>query len=72
MPTRLSQTPPLPPDREQIEAHLLAELRRAEEEFKQAGPDQKAAAEEVFRKALREFSELILDPRFPPGLSGRF
>lgn len=61
----------VPPNREQIEAQLLAELRRAETEFKEARPENKAAAEEVFRKALREFSELVLDPKLPPRLSGR-
>jgi hypothetical protein len=66
-----SRMPSVPPNREQIEAQLLAELRRAETQFKQASPDQKAAAEEVFRKALREFSELVLDPKVPPRLSGR-
>lgn len=70
MHTSSSRMPSVPPNREQIEAQLLAELRRAEMEFREAAPDQKAAAEEVFRKALREFSELVLDPKVPPRLRG--
>jgi hypothetical protein len=36
-------------------------LKSAEAKFKQAGPDEKRAAEKEFRNALRRFSTLILD-----------
>jgi len=54
------ETPPGPEMREQIEANLLAELRQAETEFKQANFDQREPAERKFREALRRFSEFVL------------
>ena len=51
---------PEPEMREQIEANLLAELRQAESEFKQASFEQREPAERKFREALRRFSEFIL------------
>ena len=57
--------------RQQIEAQLLDELRSAEAAFKAAPASHKQAAEEHFRKALRRFSELVLDSRMPAGINVR-
>ena len=50
-----------PGSQQETEAALLRELKSAEAKFKQAGPDEKRAAEKEFRNALRRFSALILD-----------
>ena len=50
-----------PGSQQETEAALLRELKSAEAKFKQAGPDEKRAAEKEFRSALRRFSTLILD-----------
>lgn len=55
--------------RQQIEAELLLQVRRAEAEFRDATSDEKEAASERYRDALQRFSDLILDRRVPPGLS---
>lgn len=51
------------------EGKLLHQVRQAEIEFKQAGPEQKEQAGERYRRALDRFSRLILDRRFPPDFS---
>ena len=45
----------------QLEAELLTEVRRAETEFKEAGPEQLDLASERYRNALRRFTKLVLD-----------
>lgn len=61
---------PLLPEQD-IEAQLLNELRRAETKFKEAPPNEKPAAEQEFREALRRFSALVLDRKLPSGFSVR-
>ena len=62
------QTPPNRQSREQLEEQLLAEVRQAESEFRNASPDQKEAVAERYRQALQRFNDLILG-RKPPGTS---
>ena len=65
MRTARFDTPGWSPSRQQLEAELLIQLRRAEAEFHEASADQKEQAGERFRQALERFSRLILDRRFP-------
>lgn len=51
---------------QELEIHLLDEIRRAEVEFKEAPADQKEQAGERYRRALDRFCELVIDRRFPP------
>ncbi len=62
------QGPPNRQSRERLEEQLLAEVRQAESEFRNARPDQKEAVAERYRQALQRFNDLILD-RKPPGTS---
>ena len=67
MPTPQPQGRPLPQSREELERRLLAELKSAENVFRNAAPDQKEKASERYRAALERFNSLVVDRKMPSG-----
>lgn len=59
--------PSRPKTRQQLEAELLAELKRAETAFHEASPDAKEGAAERYRAALQRFNDVVVARKIPPG-----
>jgi hypothetical protein len=65
MPLSKSSEIPEIRSRQEMEQELFAQVKRAEAEFRSAGPNQKPAAGERYRAVLDEFNTLILGRRPP-------
>jgi hypothetical protein len=67
MPAAQPSANPERESRQELEAHLLAELKHAESEFQRAAPEEKEAAGERYRYVLDRFNTFILGHKIPPG-----